>query len=68
MPMILTYAIQILSALPALIDAGISIKALVTDSNDALHRMQTEKRDPTPEEWQHLNNAIASLRAQLHAK
>ena len=63
----LTYAIQLLSALPALIDAGMSIKNLVSDSTAALNKMQAEKRDPSPAEWDALNAMIADLRKQLHA-
>ena len=63
----LTYAIQLLSALPALIDAGMSIKNLVSDSTAALNKMQAEKRDPSPQEWQNLNDQITALRNQLHA-
>lgn len=63
----LAYAIQLISALPALVDAGVSIKNLVSDSTASLNLMQSEKRDPTPAEWDALNAQIAALRKELHA-
>lgn len=67
MPAIAAFAIQILTALPSLIKAGIDITTLVSDSTAKLEKMQAEKRDPTPEEWADLNSRIKALRDELHA-
>jgi len=63
----LAYAIQLMSALPALVQAGKDISSLVTDGTKALESMQKDKRDPTVAEWNDLNNRIMALRNQLHA-
>lgn len=62
----LAFAIQLISALPALVQAGRDITSLVTDGTKALEAMQREKRDPTGAEWQALNKQIADLRNELH--
>lgn len=61
------FAIQLLTALPSLVKAGMDITALVQDSTAKLNQMQAEKRDPTPEEWDDLNAKIKALREELHA-
>ncbi len=63
----IAYALQLLAALPPLIEAGINIKNTIEEATSALGKMQTEKRDPTVEEWNALNNQIVVLRARLHA-
>jgi hypothetical protein len=63
----LPYALQVLSILPSLIQAGMDVTALVQNSTAALNKMQDEKRDPTPEEWHALNAQIKMLRGELHA-
>lgn len=62
---IITYVIQVLEALPALISAGIDVEELISDSNAALKLMKKENRDPTGEEWNTLDLTIENLRAQL---
>lgn len=62
----LAYALQLLTALPPLIEAGVNIKNMVEDASASLGKMQQEKRDPTVEEWNALNDRIGALRRQLH--
>lgn len=62
----LPFAIQLLSALPALIKAGMDVTALIQDSTAKIRVMEAEKRDPTPQEWSELNAKIKALRAELH--
>ena len=63
----LAYAVQLLGVIPDLINAGASVVQLVTDGKAKLEAMQTEKRDPTPAEWDALNAQIKALRDELHA-
>lgn len=63
----LAYALQLLTALPQLIQAGVEITGLVTKAKDALQSMSDEARAPTPDEWQALDDEIAKLRGELHA-
>lgn len=63
----LPFAIQLLTSLPSLIQAGVDITNLVSDSTEKLKSMQAENRDPTPAEWDELNARIKSLRGELHA-
>ena len=67
MPTALIYAMQVLQILPSLISTGRSVLSLVEQTNSALDKMQSEKRDPTPAEWEALNATIAALRSELHA-
>lgn len=62
----LAYAVQLLGALPALLAAGKQINDLLVQGHATLERMQAEGRDPTPAEWDDLNDAIAVLRQDLH--
>ena len=62
----LSFAIQMLEALPRLVAAGVDIKALVEQTSAKLAAMRAEKRDPTPQEWEQLNAQIDLLRARLH--
>lgn len=64
----LLYATQILGLLPALMSAGKDIATFIANSNAALKAMQAEDRDPTPAEWDQLNEHIRMLQAELHAK
>jgi len=59
-------AMQLLAALPALLEAGADIKELVEDQTAKLRAMQDEDRDPTQEEWDELNAKITALRGELH--
>jgi hypothetical protein len=63
----LAYALQLLAALPQLIQAGADVMQMITEAKDRLQNMQDEGRDPTPAEWDDLNARIATLRGELHA-
>lgn len=63
----LPYVIQLLTALPSLVKAGMDITALVQEQTAKIQAMQAEKRDPTPQEWDELNARIKALRDELHA-
>ena len=60
-------ALQALSVVPQLVSAGAEVVNLTMDTITALEKMQAEKREPTPEEWEAINTRIAELRARLHA-
>lgn len=62
----LMYALQLLQALPQLIQAGVEVTGLITKARDALQSMSDEARAPTPDEWQALDDEIAKLRGELH--
>ena len=66
-PMILTYALQALEAIPSLIAAGQSVVSLVNQTSAAVKKMQAENRDPTAEEWAAQAKIISDLRAILHS-
>jgi hypothetical protein len=59
----LAYALQLLQALPALIQAGQDAADLVA----RVKEMHDQGRDPSPGEWDDLNARIATLRGDLHA-
>ncbi|MCC2632126.1 MAG: hypothetical protein K0S48_12 [Ramlibacter sp.] len=61
------YALQLMTALPQLIQAGVEVTKMVTSASEALQRMEAEGRDPTPAEWATLNAEITRLRGELHA-
>lgn len=63
----IAYALQLLNALPALIQAGHDVSELITDTRDRLKNMETEGRDPTPGEWDDLNARVGLLRGDLHS-
>ena len=63
----MAYALQALQAIPSLIAAGQSVVELVTQTSDALKKMQAENRDPTAEEWAAQAVIIQNLRAILHS-
>lgn len=60
----LSFAIEALSALPDLIAAGVNVVEFIGAANTALKTMQSEDRDPTDAEWEALNQAVETLRAQ----
>ena len=66
-PLILTYALQALNAIPSLIAAGQSVAGLVNQTNAAVQKMVTENRDPTADEWAAQAKVISDLRAILHS-
>jgi hypothetical protein len=63
----LAYALQLLTALPQLIQAGADVMDMITEAQERLQNMQDEGRDPTPGEWDDLNARIDDLRGELHA-
>lgn len=60
------YALEVLSVLPLLIQAGINIGEFIASQIAKLKAMREESRVPTDEEWEALNSYIESLRKQLH--
>jgi hypothetical protein len=66
-PTTIGYALQLLSALPGLIQAGVEITSTVTSATQKLEELDAQGRDPTPAEWLELNQRIAKLRGELHA-
>lgn len=67
MPTAIAYALQLVTSLPSLIKAGADVLDLLDKGKQKLQAFATEKRDPTPEEWDELNASIAAKRQQLHA-
>lgn len=63
----IAFALQLLQALPPLIEAGLEVKTLIEQQGAALSAMQAESRDPSPAEWDALNAQIDALRAELHS-
>jgi len=63
----IAYALQLLNALPQLVQAGIDITAAVSSAKSKLELMQSENRNPTEAEWQELNDSISALRKELHS-
>lgn len=61
---LLAYTLEILEALPVLINQGIDIYDLLVTSNAQIKKMQQENRNPTDAEWEALNDLIKTLRAQ----
>lgn len=62
MPAALQLAMQVLSFLPAAIDAGLQVKALLDHTNEVL-----AKGDPTDQDWLEINAKIDALRKELHS-
>lgn len=65
-PLVISYAIQLLGALPSLIEAGVAVRDLIDGSREKLAKMQEENRAPTDAEWDELNASIESKRKALH--
>lgn len=63
----LPFALEILTALPGLIKAGIDITALLSSSTKALNTMQAEDRGPTDAEWDALHAALKPLEDSIQA-
>lgn len=66
MVQVAAYALQILGALPQLLQAGRDVNSLVQTGTAALKVMQDEGREPSAQDWQELNDKIAALQAELH--
>jgi hypothetical protein len=63
----LAYALQLLASLPQLIQAGVDVMDTINAAKEKLQTMSDEGRDPTPAEWDELNERIRGLRSQLHS-
>jgi len=63
----LAYLLQLVAALPSLIQGGIDTYELVQNGVSKVKLMVAENRNPTDEEWEELNTSIASKRAELHS-
>jgi hypothetical protein len=61
----ISFAIQALTQLPALIQAGADAARAIEETITALRAMQTEGRDPTVAEWDTLNARITTDLAKL---
>jgi hypothetical protein len=61
----LAFAIQALTLLPGIIQAGGEALALIQSTTSALQAMHGEGRDPTQAEWDALNTASAAALARL---
>ncbi len=61
----LMFAIQALTLLPGLIQAGAEVLCLIQITTTALHAMQAEGRDPTDDEWAALRQAGEAALARL---
>ena len=60
----LTYALEALNAIPALVSAGIDVVTFVKQTSEDIKKMQDEDRNPTDAEWEALNGIIEDLRSQ----
>jgi len=65
MPAAIAFAIQALTALPSLIQAGVQVMQLIENTKIALQTMQSEQRDPTQAEWDSLEAQITATLASL---
>lgn len=63
----LAYALQLLTALPGLIAAGVEVTQTIERARDKIALFKIEGRDPTPEEWDELDAEVKRLRGELHA-
>ncbi len=61
----LAVALTLLDRLPALIDAGVKVGAIIQDHKAMQATWAAEKRDPTAAEWQSLNASLDALEKQL---
>ncbi len=64
MPIVLSYALRVLNALPNLIESGIDIYDFVIETNANIKEMQETGSDPSASQWEALNQAIEDLRNQ----
>ena len=63
----IAYALELLTSLPGLINAGAQVVDLIQNGQAKLKAFDAEKRDPTDSEWKELNDSIAAKRKELHA-
>jgi len=64
----LAYALQLMTALPGLVQAGKDIKDIVAKGAARIEAMQAEGREPTAAEWKELQDDIDPKRAELHGR
>ena len=62
---IIPFVLQLLDALPGLINAGEEAAATIAAHRAALQAMVDEGRSPTQAEWDALNSQISGLQDQL---
>lgn len=60
----ISLALTVLQSLPALIAAGQNVIALINSTSATITKAQAENRDPTPAEWQALDDMLTDLRKQ----
>jgi len=65
MPAALAFAMQALTLLPGLIQAGADVLALIQSTTTAMQAMHAEGRDPTQAEWDALKAASEAALARL---
>lgn len=63
----LAFALQALTMLPSLMQAGMEVMTLIQNTTTALRAMQAEGRDPTDAEWAALHAASEAALARLDA-
>jgi hypothetical protein len=63
----LAFAVQLLSALPGLMAAGVEVTEMIERFTGKVADMKENGREPTEEEWKELNDEIARLRGDLHS-
>lgn len=63
----IAYALQLLAALPSLIEAGVNVRNMIEKGRERIAAMQAEGRDPTDEEWAELNAEIEALNRRLNS-
>jgi hypothetical protein len=61
------YVAQVLAVLPGMIATGIEVTSFIQKASTKANAFQSEKRQPTSEEWDELNAYIAQLRGVVHA-
>ena len=62
---ILPYVLQVLEALPSLVEAGTTAYQLLEKANAAVKAMQAQNRGPTADEWAALDAAISAAISEL---
>ncbi len=61
------FALSLLQYLPMAIEGVTAATDMFAWGKDALDKMNQEKRDPTPAEWDELNRLTSNLREMLHS-
>lgn len=66
-PTTINLALNLLTALPGLIEAGVNVVSLAQQGAAKVKQLRNENRNPTPQEWDELDAMIKGLQGQLHA-